>query len=131
MYSVKCLGAINSSTRSLDRGSCFGFYEKPILFELVSSLIATPLTIRFFLKEDSSQPPVSFVVGTVENDGLDITFFNVKKGESAGLRAPADILGFKGKKLALYFTVDRSLAVDAYTLTYEFFEVTEPGATHE
>lgn len=129
MFSVKCLGAIDSSVRSLDRGTCFGFLEQPILFQVGSSLVSTPLIIKFFLKEDPTQNPVSFLIGGMEDDDvLNVTFFNVKKGSSGGLVEPADIIKFDDKKLSLIFTVDRTLGAGAYMLTYEFFEVTDAKA---
>ncbi|MBW8126569.1 MULTISPECIES: DUF6864 domain-containing function [Pseudomonas] len=126
MFSIKCLGSFSAELRSIDRGMCFGFSDQPIVFEISSSFVSTPLKIRFFLKEDSRYDPVSMVVGEMVNDTIDLTFYNVKNGSSGGLRTPVDLVKMKGSQLSMFFRVDRAFDIPSFNLTYEFYESAIP-----
>lgn len=132
MFAVKCLGSVNETTKSLDRGVCFGFGDKPIQFEVKSDVIKIPLILRFCLKSDPTLAPVSFVVGRVENENqIDVTFYNVGDGANAGLKIPSEIIKIDRSQLSMHFRVDRAFKAESYSLMYEFFENTLPGNPNE
>lgn len=127
MFSIKCLGSSTPEVRSIDRGVCFGFSDNPVLFEISSNFVSTPLKIRFFLKEDSRIAPVSLVVGDMVNDTIDLTFYNIKNGSSGGLKTPVDLVKAKDFQLSMFFRVDRAFDIESFVLTYEFFEALISG----
>lgn len=122
MFAVECLGVSSESVRSIGRGCCFGFGEQPIKFEVTSERISNPLEICFVLKENSKYDPVTFVLGEMKNDSLDMTFYNVREGGPGGLITPVDIVRMENFRLSFFFRVDRAMGADSYSISYEFFE---------
>lgn len=132
MFSVKGLGSINSSTKSIASGVCFGFSDKAISFEVSSMVIDAPLLLRFYLKSDPLKPSVQFEVGDIKSGNeIDVVFYNVNDGGNAGLVVPSDIIKVQGTQLSMMFRVDRAFKADSYSLMYEFFERTLEGGDYE
>lgn len=122
MFDVSCVGLSYRGLKSVLTGVCFGVKDQALVFCVRTEIIDHPLTVRFFLREDSSRDRATFITGEIGDDNvMEVAFYNVNPG-SSGMRTPAELVSVENTALSLMFQIERTGHSEFYRLSYEFFE---------
>jgi hypothetical protein len=123
MFSVKALGDNNKSNVSICSGVTFGFFDKPLTFEVKSEKVEAPHFIDFKVARDSKRKPFEMSLAHSGTSRTEIIFYNPAMSGQSGLTVPVGILSLEDKYvLGFMFLVDVLPNSQTYRFTYEFYD---------
>lgn len=127
MFDVVCKGGFDGRN-PIASGISFGVLGEGICFAVSAKGIGVPLTIKFNLLEDPSKPPAFFLVNpNLEQNLINLEFYNAPSEGSGTLNQPVSVLSYEGVDFQFICHIDRIAGTKTYRLAYEFFEQVVAG----
>lgn len=126
MFTVIPKGPIVSGERVLLQGTSFGKRDEPVIFEITTPEIGTPLTISFVVTTEPGLPAASVRVGSIVDNSINVSFLNVNANGSAGINEPQGLVAVNSIELSMLFQLESKSKSDWFIMHYCFLE-TSPG----
>lgn len=121
MYTVKYLGQNLPNINPILSGVSFGYFDKPIFFELQAEVVKNPLLISLTI-DINEKTDNRFEMGKVEDNKTSLLFHLPSKKSIAGLNAPISFIQNDGFVFAMMFEIESRSDSDIYKITYEMYE---------
>ena len=131
MFKVTSLNQNHEDKKVLTSGVTFGFMDLELVFKLEADGVEEPLLINFFLKNDKNKGSSEFEVGSIENNKLNLFYYNPPKSGSFGITYPLSIIHAGNDMLAIMFLIEKVPDSTVYKFSYEFYHGVSSGSAGE
>jgi hypothetical protein len=124
LFAVKPTPLVLPGLRPLLSGVTFGFFDRPMEFEVSALGAPGPIKVEFVCHRDKAKPAFAAELSRTSGALVQVKFFNPTEGGTSGLLAPVMVIAAHSMGLTLMFHVDvvGGGKATAYRFTYEFGE---------
>lgn len=129
-FTVGPVSSLPEGITLLSRGTQFGYYDVPMVFQLTSTVVPAPFPIRFTVKLDATKPDGQLVNLGVTPQGLDLILYNPAGPMPTTMPQSVAVLGLAPQKVQLniQFMLSRMATDIPHFLFY--FEFHEQPISH-